>query len=245
MMTSSNGNIFSVTGPLCGEFTGEFPAHRPVTRSFDVFFDMCLNTRLSKQSWGWWFETQSRQLWRHCNVLNIKFCQWRGKPNLNSVLKIHVLNCIKWIFFAEFIRNTKQHVRFQIRITYCAGLTRFLSDEAFPHAYNYWCCINKLERRLMHNFGYTGSYSYALLNIYRISLYQEPHFYYMTLLLNCNNTNQMSTAHQNRLLHATPLSLIHLKKVSNATTTSVWPLREYTQWRLTLICPLGTIHIVT
>ena len=37
-MTSSNGNIFRVTGPLCGEFTGprEFPAQRPVTRSFDV-----------------------------------------------------------------------------------------------------------------------------------------------------------------------------------------------------------------
>ena len=41
MMTSSNGNIFRVTGPLCGEFSGEFPAQRPVTRSFDVFFDGC------------------------------------------------------------------------------------------------------------------------------------------------------------------------------------------------------------
>ena len=42
MMTSSNGNIFRVTGHLCGEFTGpgEFPAQRPVTRSFDVFFDL-------------------------------------------------------------------------------------------------------------------------------------------------------------------------------------------------------------
>ena len=44
MMTSSNGNIFRVTGPLCGEFTGpgEFSAQRPVTRSFGVFFDLCL-----------------------------------------------------------------------------------------------------------------------------------------------------------------------------------------------------------
>ena len=51
MMTSSNGNIFRVTGPLCGEFTGpgEFPAQRPVTRSFDVFFDIRPNKRLSKQ----------------------------------------------------------------------------------------------------------------------------------------------------------------------------------------------------
>ena len=51
MMISSNGNIFRVTGHMCGEFTGpgEFPSHRAVTRSFNVFFDMCLNKRLSKQ----------------------------------------------------------------------------------------------------------------------------------------------------------------------------------------------------
>ena len=47
--------------------TGEFPAHRPVTQSSDVFFDFRLNKQLSKQSWGWWFETPSRPLWRHCN----------------------------------------------------------------------------------------------------------------------------------------------------------------------------------
>ena len=70
MMTSSNGNIFRVTGLLCGEFTG----HRwiPLTKdlmawSFDVFFDMHLNKRLSKQSWGWWFETPSCSLIRHRN----------------------------------------------------------------------------------------------------------------------------------------------------------------------------------
>ena len=70
MMTSSNGNIFRVTGPLCGEFTGpgEFPTQRPVTRSFVVYFDLCLNKRLCKQSWGWWFETLLCPLWRHSNV---------------------------------------------------------------------------------------------------------------------------------------------------------------------------------
>ena len=69
MMTSSNGNIFSITGPLCGNspITGEFPAQRPVTRSFDVFFDMRRYKPLSKQSWGWRFETPSRSLWRHFN----------------------------------------------------------------------------------------------------------------------------------------------------------------------------------
>ena len=48
---------------------GEFPTQRPVTRSFDVFFDLRVNKRLSKQSWGWWLETLSRPLWRHCNVI--------------------------------------------------------------------------------------------------------------------------------------------------------------------------------
>ena len=76
MMTSSNGNIFRVIGHLCGEFTGpgEFPTQRPVTRSFDVFFDQRLNKRLSKQPWGWWFETPSWSLWRQCNVVYI--IQW-------------------------------------------------------------------------------------------------------------------------------------------------------------------------
>ena len=47
---------------------GEFPGQRPVTRSFDVFFDLRLNKSLSKQSWDWWFETLLRPLWRHRKV---------------------------------------------------------------------------------------------------------------------------------------------------------------------------------
>ena len=69
MMTSSNGNIFHVTGLCAGNspVTDESPSHGPVTRSFDVFFDLGLNKRLSKQSRSWWFETPSCALWRHCN----------------------------------------------------------------------------------------------------------------------------------------------------------------------------------
>ena len=47
--------------------TGEFPSQRPVTRIFDIFFDLRLNKLLSKQSWGMWFETPLRPIWRHCN----------------------------------------------------------------------------------------------------------------------------------------------------------------------------------
>ena len=54
-------------------FVREFPGDRwilrtkPKTQNFDVSFDLRLNGRLSKQSWGWWFETPSRPLWRHNN----------------------------------------------------------------------------------------------------------------------------------------------------------------------------------
>ena len=48
--------------------TGEFPSRRPMTRSFDVFFDLHLNKRLSKQSRRRWFETPWCLLWRHYNI---------------------------------------------------------------------------------------------------------------------------------------------------------------------------------
>ena len=73
MMASPNVNIFRVTAHWAGNspVTGEFPAQRPVTRSFDVCFDLRLNKRLSKRWWGWWFETPSHPLWCHCNSDNL------------------------------------------------------------------------------------------------------------------------------------------------------------------------------
>ena len=63
--------------------TGEFLAQRSVPGSFNVFFGLRLNERFSKQSWGWWFETSSHPLWRHCNVgidLSCKVCSVAWLP---------------------------------------------------------------------------------------------------------------------------------------------------------------------
>ena len=62
--------IFSALLAFCAgnsPVTGEFLSQRPVTRSFDVYFDLRMNKPLNKQSWGWWFETPSRSFWHHCN----------------------------------------------------------------------------------------------------------------------------------------------------------------------------------
>ena len=76
--------------------TGEFPTQRPVTRSFDVFFDLRLNERLRKKSRGWWFETPSRPLWRHSNDLMdsisgrqcLLFCADAGNTKLTRYLPV-------------------------------------------------------------------------------------------------------------------------------------------------------------
>ena len=47
--------------------TGGIPSQSPVTRSFDVFFCLCLNKCFSKQSRRRRFVTSSCLLWRHCD----------------------------------------------------------------------------------------------------------------------------------------------------------------------------------
>ena len=72
---------FRITGLLCGKVTGHrwIPAQKPVTRGFDVLFDLYLDRHLSKQWKRWWFETPSRWLWRHCNAEII--CKWHESTN--------------------------------------------------------------------------------------------------------------------------------------------------------------------
>ena len=66
--------------------TSEFPTQRPVTRSLGVFFDLPLNKRLSKQSWGWWFETPSRPLWHDNNVANKIRLLYHVIQNANGIV---------------------------------------------------------------------------------------------------------------------------------------------------------------
>ena len=75
---------------------GEFPAQRPVTRSFDVFFDLRLNKGLSKQSRGWWFETLSGPLWRHSNDLQYPGSMWHSHRLLMDIHWKSSTRSIKW-----------------------------------------------------------------------------------------------------------------------------------------------------
>ena len=69
--------------------TDEFSSQSSVTRSVDVFFDLHLNKRLSKQSRRRWFQTLSRALCRHCDesevtLQNIDTIDWNLDPSKHS-----------------------------------------------------------------------------------------------------------------------------------------------------------------
>ena len=88
---------------------GEFPTQRPVTRSFDVYFDQRPNKRLSKQSWGWWFTTQSCPLWRHRNGFDVLVALVLRHVSIGLtlyfVLFAVVICCITLSTYLAFILN--------------------------------------------------------------------------------------------------------------------------------------------
>ena len=78
--------------------TGEFPSQWPVTRSFDVIFDLRLDKRLSKQSTHQWFETSSRSLRRHCNAyFHMPLAVHIVCMMIDICMIYSVVYCIYWI----------------------------------------------------------------------------------------------------------------------------------------------------
>ena len=97
-MASSNGNIFHVTGLLCGHspITCEFPAQMASDPELWCFCLSSPEATIEQTMEMLVFETPSCSLWRHCNVqwiceilclwfilastghhrMSLKFCQW-------------------------------------------------------------------------------------------------------------------------------------------------------------------------
>ena len=116
---------FSASLALCAgnsPVPGEFPSQRPVTRSVDVFFDLCLNKRPSKQSWGWWSETPPHPLRRHSNVE-----------------KIHTLFIAVHNSYTESI-----HMNYYSPYTQHSTRIRFCSPLCHSHGLNNWTMIRFL-----------------------------------------------------------------------------------------------------
>ena len=110
---------------------GEFPTQRPVTRRFDVYFDLRPNKRLIKQLWDWWFETQSWSLWRHCN-----------EQELAYTTRTHVAVLI--VYFLQFLEcgildNGHQRIVIFIYIY----IFQLIDPKKVCH-YFLWCLLSKI-----------------------------------------------------------------------------------------------------
>ena len=73
--------------------TGELPAQRPLTLSFGVFFDLHLNKRLSKRSWGWWFQTPSAHH-AHYDVTVMSYYLYSAQPLQQPMQYYVILECV-------------------------------------------------------------------------------------------------------------------------------------------------------
>ena len=75
--------------------------HKGQCRGALMFFYLRLNKRLSKQSWGWWFETLSRPLWRHCNAFFIsQKSRFRGHAWFQNLV-LMIKQDLYFIYVAE------------------------------------------------------------------------------------------------------------------------------------------------
>ena len=118
--------------------TGKFPAQKQ-WRGALMFSLICtLHKRLSKQSRGWWFETPSRSLWRHCNVwvlylvtvqhhwivwLKVSgiWCQKLLNRRITSVLKF-IWSLWYLLIFEASLTSSTIHNEIHIRTFFIASL---------------------------------------------------------------------------------------------------------------------------
>ena len=105
---------------------GEFPAQRPVTRSFDVFFDLHPNQLLGKHWWGWWFETPTCPLLRHRNVMDANFLYGLSRPREWKLcewswawLECDWLKWWTWPWFQSFKIRFGGHTKLAISTAAC------------------------------------------------------------------------------------------------------------------------------
>ena len=108
---------------------GEFPAQRPVARSFDVFFDLLLNKRLNKQSWGWWFETISCPFW--CDSY-----EWEHVLQCSEKLDVSITVLCKFFMPMWLLLLVQYHwLSLMAGNTWCVPIFTYMEDLCYGTSY--------------------------------------------------------------------------------------------------------------
>ena len=187
--------LYLITGHLCGEFIDHrwISSQRPVTRSFDVFFDLRLNKRLSRQSRRWWFETPSRSLWRHCNVYekyrpcSVSIDYFFLSVNCNTYMFVQICACID----LTILHVISPHGSFYFPVVFLWSNIKWQYNASYIDT-----CINSRIAQQMINMK---------INIYRSTIGYIYYIYIFKCHCGCNlgesinfrwiNVNPISAAH--------------------------------------------------
>ena len=134
---------FSAMLAICARnspVAGEFPAQRPVIEA--LMFSFICATRLSKQSWGWWFEIPFCPLWRHCNVLAM-ITQFSDAYSTD--INIYVYNRVS-IFNQETAGNARTHNQH----SGCWWPGAKAPGHQYPQCCLSICCIGPVPLKILH-----------------------------------------------------------------------------------------------
>ena len=130
---------------------GEFPTQRPVTRSFDVYFDLRPSKRLCKQSWGWWFETLLCPLWRHSNEQLCRIMESsRGKSmniSENSCAKFDMNSTNSDLIIFTVVSNENETLKFYFRCAVPLKSVNFV-----PQSEVIWLCHTAGRPRFLRTY---------------------------------------------------------------------------------------------
>ena len=153
---------FSVLLALCEgnpPVIGKFPLQRPVSRSYDIFFDLRLNKRLSKRSIHRWFEKPSRSLWRHCNTYDCKIylCQIEVHPLCLALLYpsdviywyLCKFNC--WHKLNVHVHNLLMILGPHIKITHLKNILQQITDSVLYFIGFIFNCVHGMTQTVFRN----------------------------------------------------------------------------------------------
>ena len=90
-----------------------------------ISINLRLNKRLSKQSWGWWFETPSRSLWRHSNDI--------GRCKISTKFKADgwCISCKIVLLWLRLNRTDDNSTSVQV-MAWCRQVTSHYVSQCWP-----------------------------------------------------------------------------------------------------------------
>ena len=141
------------------------------------FFDLRLNKRLRKQSWGYWFETLSRPLWRHFNeILISRRYSWLGRSVISHAVCFAILSWVNVYRKLQAQQNMCIFLRYTLNRSYPGALICVVQSHSIMPPYIPWEAqlVWTICDRTTHQLRCSTIYLLTALNLLFCTTDHEP-----------------------------------------------------------------------